>query len=110
MWIGQQPPAETVVSVKGRVVHLSCPVQGVPTPTITWSFSKGDKRPESKYWTALYNTNRTLLTGNGSLIFSPVDEQRDQGVYQCLASNGVGSDLTALITLQIRCNFFLLID
>ena len=44
MWIGHQPTPETVATVSGRIVQLLCPVQGVPTPTVTWSFSKGIKR------------------------------------------------------------------
>lgn len=60
-----------------------------------------DKKAD-KYST-LFNNNRTLLI-NQSLIISPV-EQSDQGYYQCEGFNGIGTNINALIALQVHGGF-----
>ncbi|KAI9556414.1 hypothetical protein GHT06_016202 [Daphnia sinensis] len=97
-WVNQQPPADTIQTVSGHSVELKCHVHGVPTPQVTWSFTR-DKTAD-KYTTLFANTNRTLLA-NQSLVISPVDVS-DAGYYQCEASNGVGNNINALMALQVH--------
>lgn len=122
-WLSQ-PPAETIQTVSGHSVELTCHVHGVPPPQVTWSFTQGknykrcipssirkilpliiigvERRSDKKSdkYTTLFNTNRTLLA-NQSLIISPVD-MSDQGYYQCEAFNGIGTSINALISLQVH--------
>lgn len=54
----------------------------------------------------MFNNNRTLVA-NQSLIISPVDVG-DQGFYQCEAFNGIGTNINAMIALQVHGPFRLL--
>ena len=97
MWTNQQPPPEVVQTVDGHSVQLDCRVHGVPTPVVTWSFSKDKKTDFNK----IFNGNRTFILA-GQLVISPVDAATDQGHYQCEASNGVGNDISAVTALHVH--------
>ena len=92
-----QPPVGSIVSEDNRKVTasvgtrvnafkeatllLTCLVQGVPAPEISWS--KGDQK--------VVTGARFLLVSNGTLIIrnSSVD---DSGNYTCTANSSVGQD------------------
>ncbi|NXG40042.1 CDON protein, partial [Dromaius novaehollandiae] len=65
-------------AVAGAAVRLSCDVRGNPAPTLTWLHNAASVLPSARH----------LATG-GSLSISGVTAE-DSGLYQCVASNGVG--------------------
>lgn len=77
-----------VEAKKGDSVHLECKSSGNPVPKITWS------------------RRNNVLPGGDQTIITPilnlnhVDRHQD-GAYQCMASNGVGEDVTQIINLHV---------
>ncbi|XP_013887566.1 cell adhesion molecule-related/down-regulated by oncogenes [Austrofundulus limnaeus] len=69
---------DQVVS-SGSSAHFTCSVRGSPSPNITWLFNADPIAPSSHFH----------ISGS-SLIITDVTMQ-DQGVYQCLLDNGIGS-------------------
>ncbi|KAL5269701.1 hypothetical protein ACHWQZ_G003234 [Mnemiopsis leidyi] len=69
----------------GDSMELLCQASGVPTPTITWRRSgKEFPNDETSSVVTVYNEPGSSLV----LINSTTTE--DQGIYSCVASNGVG--------------------
>lgn len=66
--------------IKGRVITLSCPVQGIPFPNITWLKGRDP--------VALSNRVRLLLSGRQLEI--SLAEETDTSVYTCVATNVAG--------------------
>lgn len=66
--------------IKGKVITLNCPVQGIPFPNITW-FKGRDPVEEN-------GRIRLLLTGRQLEI--SVAEETDSAKYSCVATNIAG--------------------
>lgn len=84
---------------KGSSVRLECRASGNPVPKITWS-RKNNILPSG---------DQTTVTP--VLALDRVDRHQ-AGVYQCMASNGVGEDVTEQINLHVLCEygFFIIYD
>uniref|UniRef100_A0A8C5TIN8 Cell adhesion associated, oncogene regulated n=1 Tax=Malurus cyaneus samueli TaxID=2593467 RepID=A0A8C5TIN8_9PASS len=67
---------ETVVA--GASVHLWCDAHGSPAPSLTWLHNAAPLRPSPRHWPS----------GNHLQICGVTLE--DSGLYQCVASNGIG--------------------
>ncbi|KAI4871908.1 hypothetical protein NFI96_023608, partial [Prochilodus magdalenae] len=73
----------------GSSVRFTCPVSGNPAPKITWLFNSSPVLPSSHY-----------QISDSSLRISSVTAQ-DEGMYQCLIDNGIGSaQSTARLSVQ----------
>ncbi|KAH1011787.1 hypothetical protein HUJ04_001080 [Dendroctonus ponderosae] len=91
------PPRIHYVSSNGRVevkkgsaVRLECKALGNPQPKVTWS------------------RKNNILPGGEQTVTTPVlaldkVDQHQAGVYQCVASNGVGEDDRKQIQLHVLC-------
>jgi|SRR6218665_1664828 len=66
--------------IKGRVVTLNCPVQGIPFPNITW-FKGRDPVEEN---------GRIRLLLSGRQLEISMAEEADSSRYSCLATNIAG--------------------
>lgn len=73
----------------GDTVRISCQVRGRPTPTVVWLHNARPLAPSPRHRMNA-RTLRVLDVG-----------PQDDGLYQCLAENGVGSSQasTRLITI-----------
>lgn len=79
-------PSSGFLQVKlGEEVKMSCSASGVPYPLMTWT-SKG--------------TEMKLLDNRQTLKF-PATDRHLSGIYECIASNGVGTPAKAKIELSI---------
>ena len=69
----------------GESIELLCQASGVPKPTITWRRS-GKEFPsdETSSVVTIYNEP------GSSLVLINTTTSDDQGIYSCVASNGVG--------------------
>ncbi|XP_048589071.1 hemicentin-1 isoform X2 [Nematostella vectensis] len=89
--IGPQPvrpelvsyPSNYTITQIGSRVTLTCEVRGIPTPNITWS-KLGDPR---------WRSTGSTFTISGFTV-------EDRGIYVCTASNGIGTNVTAVSLLQ----------
>ncbi|KAM4566828.1 cell adhesion molecule-related/down-regulated by oncogenes isoform 2-T3 [Odontesthes bonariensis] len=63
----------------GSSARLSCVTRGNPSPNITWLFNANPAAP----------SHRLEISGS-SLVITAVTPQ-DEGVYQCVVDNGIGS-------------------
>ena len=82
---------DMVVNV-GDQVSLTCVTQGEPKPLITWV--KDDIR--------VTNGNRFVLQASGELGIKEIGKN-DEGNYQCVAKNDVGSDIKT-VRVVVRGN------
>ncbi|XP_036393229.1 cell adhesion molecule-related/down-regulated by oncogenes isoform X1 [Megalops cyprinoides] len=83
---------DQVVS-SGSSVRFTCIADGNPAPNITWLFNS-----------ALITPSPRLQISGSSLRIGRVTLQ-DQGMYQCLADNGIGSAQSAgMLTIQSGVN------
>ena len=82
---------DMVVNV-GDQVSLTCVTQGDPKPLITWV--KDDIR--------VTNGNRFVLQASGELSIKEIGKN-DEGNYQCVAKNDVGSDIKT-VRVVVRGN------
>ncbi|XP_061569180.1 brother of CDO isoform X2 [Cololabis saira] len=90
-----EPPQVTVELqqkevVLGETVRFICQVRGKPTPSVTWLHNAQPLAP----------SNRHRLNSRGLRILSVA--LQDEGLYQCMAENGVGSSQASarLITVS----------
>ncbi|KAG5269061.1 hypothetical protein AALO_G00197850 [Alosa alosa] len=68
------------VSPLNSSVQFTCQVKGNPSPNVTWLFNSNPISPSPR-----------LYMSSSSLVISSV-RQHDQGMYQCLLDNGIGSE------------------
>lgn len=73
-------------------MRLECKASGNPVPKITWS------------------RKNNLLPGGEQTAVTPVltldrVDRHQAGIYQCMASNGVGEDVTQQIVLHVLCEY-----
>ena len=76
----------------GDQVTLTCVTQGDPKPLVTWV--KDDIR--------VINGNRFVLQPSGELSIREVGKN-DEGNYQCVAKNDVGSEIKT-VRVVVRGN------
>ncbi|XP_068213179.1 cell adhesion molecule Dscam2-like isoform X2 [Palaemon carinicauda] len=92
--------------VRGEDAHLSCHATGFPHPTVTW---KKIPPGRDKNYNTVVNTGMEVVMGvpisrtwsNGTLIVSSATEEAE-GNYLCEVNNGVGTGLSAIISLQVH--------
>ncbi|KAF7277381.1 hypothetical protein GWI33_008017, partial [Rhynchophorus ferrugineus] len=89
------PPRIHQVTSKGRVevkkgstVRLECKASGNPVPKVTWS------------------RKNNLLPGGEQTMTTPVltldkVDRHQAGIYECVATNGVGNDVKDQILLHV---------
>lgn len=68
---------------KSRIT-INCPVRGRPTPTVTWRRNGQVIRDGEDY--------KLLGDANNSLIILKNNKTTDSGVFQCTATNQLGSN------------------
>lgn len=94
----QEP--ESTIAFKGRTVTLYCKVDGHPSPTIVWN---RDGKPVPS------DGRRTVLP-TGDLVIKKVINDRsnkpDVGVYQCKATNRVGTTVSRKVKLSVAGKSF----
>ncbi|KAM4629779.1 hemicentin-1 [Polymixia lowei] len=74
--------------VTGQEVRIRCSASGYPPPRLVWTHND----------MFIMGSNRLRMTPDGTLVIRNV-EQRDGGVYGCLASNQAGTDTqTSVLT------------
>ncbi|KAK5600113.1 hypothetical protein CRENBAI_009057 [Crenichthys baileyi] len=73
----------------GSSAHFTCTARGNPSPNITWLFNAEPVAPSQRF----------QISGS-SLVIADVTAQ-DEGVYQCLLDNGIGSAQShGILTVQ----------
>ena len=79
------PPGDTQVVKEGEDLRVRCSADCSPTCSYTW----------------VLGSDRIPTTG-GVLELRAVDRQQ-KGMYSCLADNGLGSQGTKLLTVDVQC-------
>jgi len=79
---------------EGETLALTCRARGVPTPTIAWLVK--DRPVPSQYLHRLEEPQSTLGSGGvteytETRIIIPTASKSQEGVYQCVAKNNVGT-------------------
>ena len=77
-----QHPVSQVIT-EGETLVLNCNATGNPTPSITWTMSAH-----------VLPSGETLTIVNAS--------KSDSGSYTCTATNGVGADAVAAVTVTVN--------
>ncbi|XP_067102779.1 LOW QUALITY PROTEIN: cell adhesion molecule-related/down-regulated by oncogenes [Osmerus mordax] len=73
----------------GSSTHFNCLAKGNPTPNVTWLFNTEPITP----------SNRFQISGSSLRIIDVTPQE--EGVYQCLSDNGIGSAQSAgMLTVQ----------
>ncbi|XP_014669308.1 PREDICTED: papilin-like isoform X4 [Priapulus caudatus] len=103
---------EKVKGVIGESLELHCPAYGVPVPEVIWQkgstgVTEQQQRADST-WARRYgpirlpsSNPRFTVYSNYSLVISPVQEG-DDGVYGCMARNGLGPTERKIISLTLN--------
>ena len=91
-------PEEEYEAVKGSSVVLNCSVSGYPVPTITWLYNGGPVNESDR---------RIRVHSNGSLTIENV-KLSDVGVYECNATNDLGSVSSDPAMLMVESKDYLL--
>lgn len=93
----KHPPVEqyrsppNIVARRGMPQEIHCIFGGTPLPEIRW-LKKGEKLDQNRY--SIINYGKTLK-------LKSVDFQ-DKGVYECTASNGVGSAQSWAVSITVQ--------
>ncbi|NXJ10968.1 IGS10 protein, partial [Odontophorus gujanensis] len=83
-------PPQTIHTVPGAAVQLSCTALGIPKPEITWELPDRTVLSTGNHGRA---SGREVLHPQGTLlIHSP--RPSDSGTYKCTARNHLGTDFT----------------
>ena len=83
--------SEQVVLEGGPPINLTCTADGEPAPNITWTkvFANGSDID-------------VLFTGDHFILPS---KRTIDGIYRCMASNGIGSDVNHTVTVVVHCEY-----
>ena len=92
-------PVETTILSKTSAAYLDCLADGNPKPEYAWY--KGAGNSMSKVETG--SGRRFVLTGGQLTIDNP--EDKDEGTYQCRATNEFGTILSRRIALSFGSKF-----
>ncbi|CAL1534452.1 unnamed protein product [Lymnaea stagnalis] len=90
-----EQPQSIVIVGNINEAQIECVAQSNPQPTYIWYKSSGVRPP------ALVTSSDHYTITNGKLVISRPDEIRDEGTYQCLATNELGS----IISNPMAINF-----
>ncbi|CAL1534451.1 unnamed protein product [Lymnaea stagnalis] len=90
-----EQPQTLVIEGKLDYAQIECVAHSNPQPTYVWYKSSGVRPP------AQVTSNEHYTMTNGKLVIARPDEIRDEGMYQCLATNELGS----VISNPISVNF-----
>jgi len=89
--IGIVPGPDSIIVKPNSQAFLHCEVYGNPKPTVTWSRSREQIRPNDQYETF----------SNGTLLVRSATEQ-DVDSYTCVADNGVTGAVERTVKLSLR--------
>ena len=85
---------DNVTAASNTTITITCPVRGVPTPTVTW---QKDGVP------VIAGGNIFLINGKQKLIVR-VANGEDSGKYSCSVENNFGKDsLSSTVTIMGKC-------
>lgn len=87
-----QGPADQFVS-RGSSARFSCVATGNPSANVTWLFNANPIAP-----------SRRFQVSGSSLVVSDVTPQ-DEGLFQCLLDNGIGSAQSCGILTTQSCMY-----
>jgi len=94
----------TTVITEGDTIAITCEAVGYPPPTIVWSRTIG-----TSSYTILVNNSVSVPAGIGNVTSVSVNltltnaNREDTGLYECSASNSVGSDnRNTSVTVQCK--------
>lgn len=90
-------PSDASVLV-GRSVTLDCQAEGYPQPQIRWEKAVGTTARDYRPISTSYHYQ---IFENGSLTIQDVARD-DAGYYLCQATNGIGSELSSVISLSVH--------
>ncbi|KAK7102376.1 neuroglian-like isoform X2 [Littorina saxatilis] len=77
----------------GETVKVDCEAVGTPNPTYRWTVNKKEFNPSG-------NDARVVqLANKGTIVFSK-PEDKDEGIYQCKATNDYGTSLSIKFNLR----------
>jgi len=82
--ISSEPADGRVVVKKGSSVTIKCLTSGNPRPTVSWS-----------------KVNEKDVVGHGEVMELREVSRHHEGVYECVASNGVGEKAVSQIQLKV---------
>ncbi|KAL3253629.1 hypothetical protein MRX96_054422 [Rhipicephalus microplus] len=94
-WINE--PADTS-AVEGHSASMDCVADGHPTPRVTWH--RGVEPGATEYRQIMSGPDYQVFE-NGTLRIAQVNVS-DRNSYLCQASNGVGTGLSTVITLNVH--------
>ncbi|CDW57851.1 Netrin receptor DCC [Trichuris trichiura] len=80
---------ENVVGLANEAITFRCEAKGYPSPAITW-YKNGEVLKSSEYFMVIFFKSSIFISG---LV------KNDQGIYQCLAENDVGSVQSSAVLL-----------
>ncbi|XP_023366326.1 muscle, skeletal receptor tyrosine-protein kinase [Otolemur garnettii] len=86
-------PLETVDALVEEVATFMCAVESYPQPEISWT--------RNKILIKLFDT-RYSIRENGQLLSILSVEDSDDGIYCCIANNGVGGAAESCGALQVK--------
>lgn len=96
---------QSISDLQGTDANFSCSADGMPPPTILWTFTNNDNEVTSLLSTRNY---RSSINATGELDLMNVTEE-DFGTYSCVAVNRFDTD-TKVATLVLKssklCDFF----
>ncbi len=85
-----------VVIPEGKDTVLSCTCSGTPQPTISWEKDGHPLVPDRNY--------RIDVNGGHARLFITNAQKKDEGWYQCTATNSAGTNITRT-TVQVLRNY-----
>jgi len=99
-----------IVITERETTTITCEAIGYPPPTVVWSRTSGT----FSYRVSVSNSV-SVPTGNGNVTSVSVNltltnvSREDTGLYECSASNSVGSDnRNTSVTVQCKCTTFVI--
>ncbi|XP_067852836.1 matrix-remodeling-associated protein 5 [Heptranchias perlo] len=94
----QQEKSEKVILTPGQSVYMHCTSKGVPEPVICWRLPDGIQIKTSQFL-----SGKLLVFPNGTLYITNASP-RDNGNYECAATNLVGSS-RRILNVQVKTDF-----
>jgi len=91
--VGNKPkilvhPPDHVHAIKGQTMFLNCLTTGIPTPIDSWYYVGPVFSQHVKH--SIRNNSKYAIYSNGTLVIRNL-QTKDMGVYECKASNIIGS-------------------
>lgn len=86
-------PSREIFFKSGETVEIPCIADGNPKPNYTWLFNRMNFNLRDM------EERVVQLPNQGTLVFNR-PEDRDEGMYQCFASNNYGTSVSIIVTLR----------